>query len=123
MRMKMARWFDAMAVGASALCLIHCLALPLVIAALPALAARLDLGEGFHLAVLAFALPVSGFALVEGWRRHRGVMPLIVGAVGLVLLGAGVAFEDMVAVETGVTVAGSLLLAGAHVANWRGRMV
>lgn len=123
MRMKMARWFDGMAVGASALCLIHCLALPLVIAALPALAARLDLGEGFHLAVLAFALPVSGFALIEGWRRHRGVTPLVVGAVGLVLLGAGVAFEDMVAVETGVTVAGSLLLAGAHMANWRGRMV
>ena len=37
------------------------------------------------------------------------------------LLAAGLAFEEWVAVETGVTVAGSLLLAGAHVANWRGR--
>lgn len=121
MRARVLSWFDGLAVGASALCLIHCLALPIVIAALPALAARLDLGEGFHLGVLAFALPVSAYALGEGWRRHRGLTPLFVGATGLVLLAAGLAFEDWVAVETGVTVAGSLLLAGAHVANWRRR--
>ena len=123
MRARLVSWFDGMAVGASVLCLIHCLALPIVIAALPALAARLDLGEGFHLGVLAFALPVSAVALGEGWRRHRGLAPLFVGAAGLVLLAAGLAFEEWVAVETGVTVAGSLLLAGAHVANWRGRVV
>ncbi|WP_066681603.1 MerC domain-containing protein [Sphingomonas sp. CCH9-E2] len=121
MRARLVSWFDGLAVGASVLCLIHCLALPIVIAALPALAARLDLGEGFHLGVLAFALPVSAVALGEGWRRHRGLTPLFVGAAGLVLLAAGLAFEEWVAVETGVTVAGSLLLAGAHVANWRGR--
>lgn len=123
MRARLVSWFDGLAVGASVLCLIHCLALPIVIAALPALAARLDLGERFHLGVLAFALPVSAVALGEGWRRHRGLTPLFVGAAGLVLLAAGLAFEDWVAVETGVTVAGSLLLAGAHVANWRGRVV
>lgn len=103
------------------LCLVHCLGLPLLIAALPAIAARVDLGEGFHLAVLLFALPVSGFALIEGWRRHRGLVPLFVGAAGLALLALGLAFENWVAVETGVTVAGSLLLAGAHIANWRRR--
>ena len=123
MRARLVSWFDGLAVGASVLCLIHCLALPILIAALPALAARLDLGEGFHLAVLAFALPVSAVALGEGWWLHRGLTPLVVGAAGLVLLAAGLAFEEWVAVETGVTVAGSLLLAGAHVANWRGRLV
>ena len=122
MRARVLSWFDGLAVGASVLCLIHCLVLPVAIAALPALAARLDLGEGFHLAVLAFALPVSAVALGEGWRRHRGLTPLFVGAFGLMLLAAGLAFEEWVAVETGVTVAGSLLLAGAHIANWRGRV-
>ena len=123
MRVMVAKWFDGLAMGASALCLIHCLGLPILIAALPALAGRLDLGEGFHLGVLAFALPVSALALGEGWRRHRGLTPLFVGAAGLTLLALGLAFEDWAAVETGVTVAGSLLLAGAHVANWRGRAV
>lgn len=122
MQAKTGKWFDGFAVGASALCLVHCLGLPLLIAALPAIANRIDPGEGFHLAVLLFAIPTSAFALIEGWRRHRGVAPLFVGAAGLALMAMGLAFENMVAVETGVTVAGSLLLAGAHVANWRGRL-
>ncbi|WP_447724160.1 MerC domain-containing protein [Sphingomonas koreensis] len=121
MRAMMGKWFDGFAVGASALCLIHCLGLPLLIAALPAIASRINPGEGFHLAVLLFAIPTSAFALVEGWRRHRGVAPLFVGGAGLMLMAAGLGFENWVAVETGVTVAGSLLLAGAHVANWRRR--
>ena len=121
MRVKMGKWFDGLAVGASALCLVHCLGLPLLIAALPAVAGQIGAGEGFHLAVLLFALPTSGFALIEGWRRHRGLAPLFVGGVGLVLLAAGLAFGNWAAVETGMTVAGSLLLAAAHVANWRRR--
>ncbi len=121
---RIGKWFDGFAVSASALCLVHCLALPLLIAALPAIANRIDPGEGFHLIVLLFAIPTSGFALVEGWRRHRGLAPLFVGSAGLTLMAAGLMFENWVAVETGVTVAGSLLLAGAHVANWqrRGRL-
>lgn len=122
MRAMMGKWFDGFAVGASALCLVHCLGLPLLIAALPAIANRIDPGESFHLIVLLFAIPTSAFALVEGWRRHRGLAPLFVGGVGLVLMAAGLAFERWEAVEVGVTVAGSLLLAGAHVANWRRRM-
>ncbi|MEG3179697.1 MerC domain-containing protein [Sphingomonas sp. LT1P40] len=121
MRTVMGKWFDGFAVGASALCLVHCLGLPLLIAALPAMAGRVDPGEGFHLAVLLFAIPTSTFALVEGWRRHRGVAPLFVGGAGLVLMAAGLAFGNWAVVEMAVTVAGSLLLAGAHVANWRGR--
>jgi len=121
MRASIGSWFDGFGVGASALCLIHCLALPLLIAALPAVANRFDPGEGFHLGVLLFAIPTSAFALIEGWRRHRALAPLFVGATGLMLLAAGLAFENWVAVETGVTVAGSLLLAGAHVVNWRRR--
>lgn len=122
MRAWMGKWFDGFAVGASALCLAHCLGLPLLIAALPAIANRIDPGEGFHLAVLLFAIPTSAFALAEGWRRHRGVAPLFVGGAGLALMAMGLAFENWVAVETGVTVVGSLLLAGAHVANWRRRL-
>jgi hypothetical protein len=121
MRARIGKWFDGFGVGASALCLVHCLAFPLLIAALPAIAGRLDLGEGFHLGVLLFAIPTSSFALIEGWRRHRGVAPLFVGGAGLALMATGLAFESWVAMETGVTVAGSMLLAGAHISNWRRR--
>lgn len=122
MRVMIGKWFDGLAVGASALCLVHCLGLPLLIAALPAVTGRVDPGEGLHLAVLLFAIPTSAFALIEGWRRHRGLAPLFVGGAGLALLAAGLAFGNWAAVETGLTVTGSLMLAGAHVANWRRRV-
>jgi len=108
-----------LAVGASAVCLVHCLALPLVIAAMPALTNVLDVPISFHLVMLALALPISGFALMTGFRRHGAVLPAIVGGVGLVLLAAGTLLLSKPALETGVTVMGGLLLAGAHIKNWR----
>lgn len=112
-------WLDGLAVCASVTCMVHCLGLPLLLAALPVLADRIDPGESFHAIVLALAVPTSAFALVTGARRHRAFVPLAVGAVGLCLMAAGIAFASDEAVEVSVTVTGSLLLAGAHVASWR----
>jgi len=112
-------WLDHFAVGASLLCLIHCLALPILIAALPVLARALDLGEGFHLLILAAAIPSSAIALAGGHRRHGALVPVFAGIAGLILMAAGALFVSRAAAETALTVAGSLLLAGAHIANWR----
>lgn len=112
-------WLDGLSVGASFLCLIHCLALPILIAALPALARALDLREGFHLLVLAGAIPASAIALKGGHRRHGALVPVFAGIAGLVLMTVGALFVSRVATETALTVTGSLLLAGAHIANWR----
>jgi hypothetical protein len=101
--------------------MLHCLALPLLLAALPALAAQLGPHEGMHWAILALALPTGAIALGGGWRRHRAAAPLIVGAIGLASLAAGVALPLRELFETGLTITGSLLLAGAHLANWRRR--
>ncbi|MGV3480760.1 MAG: MerC domain-containing protein [Sphingobium sp.] len=112
-------WLDGLSIGASALCLIHCLALPILIAALPALARALDLREGFHLLVLAAAIPTSAVALMAGHRRHGALVPVFTGIAGLVLMMIGALFTSRAAAETALTVAGSLLLASAHIANWR----
>src|SRR3546814_17195654 len=45
------------ALGASLLCLIHCLALPLLFAALPALSSVIPVSRPFHLVMLAIAVP------------------------------------------------------------------
>lgn len=116
---RSANWLDAFAVCASATCMVHCLGLPLLLAALPALLNRIDPGEGFHVLVLALAVPTSAFALIQGWRRHRAFAPLAVGALGLLLMAGGIVFASRELIETAVTIAGSLLLAGAHIANWR----
>lgn len=111
-------WLDRAALGASALCLVHCLALPLIIAALPALSHLLSVPESIHVWILLFAVPTAGLAFVTGRARHGASYPLMIGAVGLIALAIGVAF-DSTRLETPVTVTGSLLLAAAHIANWR----
>jgi hypothetical protein len=112
-------WLDRAALGASFACLVHCLALPLLFSLLPALAHALSIPESFHVWVVAFALPTSGYALVSGRTRHGAGWPLALGAVGLALLTIGVAWLGGTSGETPATVAGSLILAGAHLGNWR----
>ncbi len=112
-------WFERAAMSASLLCLIHCLALPLIIAALPVLSSILTVPESFHVWVLAFAVPASGAALIAGRTQHGEVWPLALGALGLILLAIGAMVFGESAGETPITVAGSLLLAAAHIGNWR----
>lgn len=112
-------WLDGLAVGASAVCLVHCLALPLLFALVPAAAAVLGLPHGFHVALFALAVPASAVALCSGYRRHGMILPLALGALGLALLGLGAVAGFRIVAETGVTVAGSFLLAAGHLRNWR----
>lgn len=112
-------WVEKAAIGTSALCLIHCAGLPPLLAALPALSKLLALPESFHVWVLAFAGRTSGAALLLGHRRHRARLPLVAGSSGLGLLAIGALLLLGGRFETPVTVAGSLCLVFAHVANWR----
>ncbi|CAM8644129.1 MULTISPECIES: MerC domain-containing protein [Sphingobium] len=110
---------DGLAVCASSLCTLHCLALPLLFALLPAVASRVDPGESFHLVMLALAAPTSLFALARGWRRHRARSLLPFGVAGLGLMAMGALAAKGAIAEAAWTVAGSTLLAGAHILNWR----
>jgi hypothetical protein len=112
-------WMDALAIGSSIACLIHCLMLPLLFAALPAASRMFGLPESFHLAAFLFAVPASAIAMASGFRHHGAVLPAAVGAIGLVLIGVGALAGFELWLETGITVAGSLLLAFAHLKNWR----
>jgi hypothetical protein len=111
---------DGFAVAASIACMVHCLALPLALALLPVLADTLFAGETFHVAVLLVAVPTSALALWGATRRPGGMPCMAAGAAGLALMALGLLMPTEGA-ETAATVAGSLLLAGAHVANWRAR--
>ncbi len=115
---KSTRWLDSAAVGLSALCLIHCLALPLVVAGLPFLA---QFAEGhLHAQMLVVVLPLSIIALGLGFRHHRNIRIVAAGAVGMALLtlGATVAHTSWgLAADRAFTIAGALILAAAHFYN------
>jgi hypothetical protein len=112
-------WLDRAALGASMLCLLHCLALPLLLAALPALSRAFSVPESVHLWILAFAVPSSAIALFGGRARHGTAYPIFIGIAGLACLAAGALPLAGTQWDTVVTVPGSILLAIAHLANWR----
>lgn len=111
--------FDASAIALSTLCLIHCLALPLLATALPLFGVWAE-EEWAHAAFVAIAVPLTGFALWRAHRRRRLPVALCaLAALGLLGLLAGTLEWPGEAWETPVTVAGSLLLASAHAWNWK----
>ena len=110
---------DSAGAGLSGLCLVHCLALPLVSLALPAVA-NLAEAEWVHAAVVALAAPIAAWALLgagPGPRPPAGVILSGLAGLGLMAFGAFGPHEA----ERWASVAGGLALAGAHLANWRWR--
>ena len=114
------RYYDGAAIGASVLCLIHCLLLPVLIILLPALAAFLTVPEAFHLWALVFAAPASALTLGTAYGLHRSVKPALIVFPGVVLLALGALVALSESMETALTVVGALLLAIGHALNWHG---
>ena len=115
---KPTSWLDGAAVGLSALCLVHCLALPLMVAGLPFLAEFGD--DHLHEQMLVVVLPLSIVALALGYRHHRSGRIVSAGIVGMALLaiGATVAHSHWgLTADRAFTIVGALTLAVAHFYN------
>lgn len=75
---------DSSAIALSGLCLLHCLALPLLAATLPLLGAW-SRAEWIHVMFATAAVPLSGYALWSTHRRHA--LPAPVWSAGAVRTG------------------------------------
>ncbi len=70
-------------------CLVHCLALPLFLTALPAIFAPFDHAEWVHPALVCLALPVALVAFWRGFKLHRKALPgFIMGFGASALVGS-----------------------------------
>lgn len=112
---------DRMAIAASAACLVHCLALPLIIAALPVLSSVLAVPEAFHVWMIAVAIPISAVALIRTGSAAADRKTVSLAIVGLTGLVVGGLVAGSTRYEAGVTVCGASLLAAAHIRNGRHR--
>lgn len=117
-----ARQLDRVAIFLSGLCLLHCLLLPVVIALFPLLSIGFGGDEHFHELLLWFVLPVSTVGLALGWRHHRSVRALTLGVIAMAILAFAATWgHDNLPefIEVALTVLGSLMLAVAHLQNFR----
>ena len=111
---------DFVAATLSTACLVHCLALPILVAILPLSMTWLE-NEWIHRMLVLVALPVSGVAIASSFQRKEGPAFPLAAAGGLGLLVVAAFVEALHDYEVPVTVAGSLLLAAAHIGRWTTR--
>ena len=107
---------DAAAAGLSTLCIIHCLALPLLATALP-LASVLAENEWIHRGLVLSAMPISAYAIFKTWPRLWDRFFVLLIAVGFALLLAAGFVEAVHDYEKTLTTIGALMVGGAHL--WR----
>lgn len=112
---------DLVAAILSSLCLIHCIAVPVAIALLPAFALVVPEWPWLHAGLLLVAIPASTLALIRGWRVHHDPVPARIGIVGLLVMFAALFAVEHSLTEVALTVGGGLLVASGHLFNLRAR--
>ena len=117
--MSASRYLDRIAISLSAICIVHCLAVPLIVAVLPIAALGFGGESHFHAVMLWLVVPISVVGLIMGYRVHTRAAIVAVGMLGMAVVAVaavrGHAHWSVLA-ETVVSVLGSVLLATAH---WR----
>ena len=108
---------EGFAIGGALLCLVHCLALPLLLAWTPTLGRALNPAIDLHLWLVMIVGPVSAWLLISVVRKHR--LPLLTaGFAGLGLLILALIVPLAAWQETVMSVTGSVMLAATHAINW-----
>jgi len=126
----MQTFFDRIAISLSCLCVIHCIAFPIVASLIPVFATTLHHGHAihefwFHQFILIFILPFSIFAIIIGYQRHKQILPVIVTTIGLLVLVATALFAGTLISnhiiphqsETLLTLIGGIIHAIGHTMN------
>ena len=115
--LSQAKPWDLAGIGASLLCIVHCVATPLLVVAVPALEI---LERQTHAAFALSILCIGLLAFVPGYRRHRRWAVVLLGLVGFGLLSAGVVVPEGAMseeAEVALTVLGGATLITAHLRN------
>ena len=115
---KSTDWLDGAAIGLSGVCLLHCLALPFFVGAVPLLMPFAE--SHLHAQLLYFAVPLSVVAIGIGYARHRNsqVVFAAVAGMSLLVLGATIGHSSLgIIADRLLTVSGSIVLAVAHFWN------
>ena len=112
---------DQIAIALSAVCIVHCMAVPVAVAVLPIAAVTIGSGTHFHALMLWLVVPTSlvGFSL--GFRIHGKPGIVALGATGLTGIAVAALWGHAnwpLAAEIGFSIVSSLILGTAHYRNF-----
>lgn len=112
--------FDALGIIASSICLVHCMAMPFIIAFLPFLGLQFLESPMAHKVIAACVIAFAVFAIIPGYKRHRNrlVLAALWLGLGLVIFAAftaGILITEQM--ELPMITAGNLILVCTHLRN------
>ena len=140
---------DKLSICLSLCCILHCIALPVIILMIPSFSSLWINNEKVHVILVLFAVPISLFAMAKSLRIHHNYKCISLAVIGLSFLVSAIFMHDInfaseshigheevahheeaghghhehggigETLETIFTVLGGLILLGAHFLNIR----
>ena len=77
---------DKLSICLSLCCILHCIALPVIILVIPSFASLWINNENVHIILVLFAVPISLFAMAKSLRIHHDYKCISLAVIGLSLL-------------------------------------
>ena len=77
---------DKLSICLSLCCILHCIALPVIILMIPSIASLWINNEKVHVILVLFAVPISLFAMAKSLRIHHNYKCISLAVIGLSLL-------------------------------------
>ncbi|MBK8701817.1 MAG: MerC domain-containing protein [Saprospiraceae bacterium] len=109
---------DFAGMAASAICAIHCMAMPLILTLGVANSSHLFHDHTFDLLIIGAGIVIAYFSLWGDYRKHRSTQPLWMVAAGFIILACGVTLGHD-GIHILLSVLGSSMVASAHYVNWK----
>jgi MerC mercury resistance protein len=115
--MKINTNWDALGIGASVACAIHCALLPLFLSSLPLFGINIINNITFEAGMILLALCIGSYSLYHGYKKHHhSWLPLIVFFVGFIFL---VLKQFFIEYETWLLIPAVTFIISAHLLNYR----
>jgi hypothetical protein len=109
--------WDALGVGTSVACAVHCALLPLFLSSLPLLGINIIDNTFFEVGMILLALGIGSFSLYHGYKKHHhNPLSLFLFFAGFTCL---VLKEFYIHYETWLLVPAVALIISAHFFNYR----
>lgn len=86
---------DKLSICLSLCCILHCIALPVIILMIPSFASLWINNEKIHIILVLFAIPISLFAMAKSLRIHHNYKCISLAVIGLSLLVGAIFMHDI----------------------------
>ena len=86
---------DKLSICLSLCCILHCIALPVIILMIPSFASLWINNEKVHIILVLFAVPISLFAMAKSLRIHHNYKCISLAVIGLSLLVGAIFMHDI----------------------------